>query len=659
MNVRKSVGRLQDATTHISALLSRFVKQKNTHKRLRNDDNLLLEPRVMFDAAFAADLAENLDHDPDTAFDAFDAPLASATPTVQDEIVFIDNRVDGYDAFAARVSNHAKVVVIDGFSDGVSQIQNALNDRQDIAAIHIVAHGNDGEIYLGQSVVNAQTAVADAAEWASIGARLSNDADILIYGCSFGAGTEGANATAILADLTGADIASASHDISKDYNTLDLATGTVQISDKEGGITTKDVTITVASIAPVAVTDPVTVEVTDAQTAGGILDAGDLFTDGDDLEFSMTGGPDWLVIDPISGAVSIAKGGVPAGASVNGPITITIQVDDGEGGVTTKDVTIDVANANIKTVGTLPPVTATKNADITIDTNIFVDPDGDVLTFSAAGLPDGLSIDPATGLISGKLGTSVVAGTAYVITITVTDSQGSVVSKTFSLNTKSASGANSGEVARNVLPDLSSKIDHTLPSIQVKNVIIDAARSLGLNERSNAQIDVGQPIIATVNGLGSLASSADVDSTLPISNLVQDKILNDADRRYIDVALKDPASSGRVFRFNAPDQGDLIATLIETENERRLELISTLQGDLRIVDKFPLQGVEVDEDGTIRLSRAFEEQLISLTVEIDVQGTLTVRDILVNPATGELEEISREQRGRQFSEMLNWQAVMF
>jgi hypothetical protein len=88
-------------------------------------------------------------------------------------------------------------------------------------------------------------------------------------------------------------------------------------------------------------------------------------------------------------------------------------------------------------------------------------------------------------------------------------------------------------------------------------------------------------------------------------------------------------------------------------------LISTLQGDLRIVDQFPLRGVEVDEDGTIRLSRAFEEQLISLTVEVDVQGTLTVRDILVNPATGELEEISREQRGSQFTDMLNWQAVMF
>ena len=77
------------------------------------------------------------------------------------------------------------------------------------------------------------------------------------------------------------------------------------------------------------------------------------------------------------------------------------------------------------------------------------------------------------------------------------------------------------------------------------------------------------------------------------------------------------------------------------------------------MDQFPLRGVEVDEDGTIRLSRAFEEQLISLTVEVDVQGTLTVRDILVNPATGELEEISREQRGSQFTDMSNWQAVMF
>jgi hypothetical protein len=332
-------------------------------------------------------------------------------------------------------------------------------------------------------------------------------------------------------------------------------TVTIEVDDGEGGITTKDVTITVANIAPVAVTDPVTVDVTDAQTAGSILDASDLFTDGDGdtLEFSMTGGPDWLVIDPIKGAVSIAEGGVPAGASVNGPITVTIQVDDGEGGVTTKDVTIDVANANIKTVGTLPPVTATKDKDITIDTNIFVDPDGDVLTFSAAGLPDGLSIDPTTGMITGKLGQNVVAGTAYVITITVTDSQGSVVSKTFSLNTKSAPSSNSDEVVRNSLPVFSSNVDHTPPAIQVKNVVIDATRALGLGLSSNVQIDASQPIITTVNGLGSLASITEVKSSLPISNLVQDKILNDADRRYIDVALKDPASSGRVFSFNAPD----------------------------------------------------------------------------------------------------------
>ena len=109
------------------------------------------------------------------------------------------------------------------------------------------------------------------------------------------------------------------------------------------------------------------------------------------------------------------------------------------------------------------------------------------------------------------------------------------------------------EVVRNSLPVFSSNVDHTPPAIQVKNVVIDATRALGLGLSSNVQIDASQPIITTVNGLGSLASSTEVKSSLPISNLVQDKILNDADRRYIDVALKDPASSGRVFSFNAPD----------------------------------------------------------------------------------------------------------
>ena len=47
------------------------------------------------------------------------------------------------------------------------------------------------------------------------------------------------------------------------------------------------------------------------------------------------------------------------------------------------------------------------------------DPDGDSLTYAATGLPDGLSINTASGLISGTL-SSTSAGLHHV-TVTVTD----------------------------------------------------------------------------------------------------------------------------------------------------------------------------------------------------------------------------------------------
>ncbi len=47
------------------------------------------------------------------------------------------------------------------------------------------------------------------------------------------------------------------------------------------------------------------------------------------------------------------------------------------------------------------------------------DPDGDAISWSAAGLPPGLAIDPATGDITGTLGYDT-AGT-YPVTVTATD----------------------------------------------------------------------------------------------------------------------------------------------------------------------------------------------------------------------------------------------
>ena len=51
----------------------------------------------------------------------------------------------------------------------------------------------------------------------------------------------------------------------------------------------------------------------------------------------------------------------------------------------------------------------------------FGDLDGDTLSYSATGLPPGLSINPSSGLISGTLDSSASVGGPYSVTITADD----------------------------------------------------------------------------------------------------------------------------------------------------------------------------------------------------------------------------------------------
>ncbi|MEQ8289087.1 MAG: DUF4347 domain-containing protein, partial [Gammaproteobacteria bacterium] len=149
---------------------------------------------------------------PDT--DALAEALSGFQPPAgRNEIVFIDKSVEDYQTLLSGINSEAELIFIDSNSDGLEQIANSLQNRTDIDAIHIVSHGDAGELYLGNAVLTQSSMQGEHAdELNSIKSSLSESADILIYGCNFAEGDAGKAATDTLAAMTDADIA-ASDDV--------------------------------------------------------------------------------------------------------------------------------------------------------------------------------------------------------------------------------------------------------------------------------------------------------------------------------------------------------------------------------------------------------------------------------------------------------------
>ena len=138
-------------------------------------------------------------------------------------MVFVDESVDDYQQLIDDIESQLEkgrrfsVVSLDSDRDGIAQISDYLNQQQDVAAVHIFSHGANGEVFLGNGRLNSTSldGYAEAIEgWQQ---ALSNDADLLFYGCNIAASNHGQDMINALTLLTGADVA-ASRD----------ATGSVQ-----------------------------------------------------------------------------------------------------------------------------------------------------------------------------------------------------------------------------------------------------------------------------------------------------------------------------------------------------------------------------------------------------------------------------------------------
>ncbi|MFS8328725.1 DUF4347 domain-containing protein, partial [Vreelandella titanicae] len=152
--------------------------------------------------------------------------------TGRNEVIFVDPRVDDYQTLLNGVADDTVVILLDPSANGVEQIAQALAQRGEFDAIHLVSHGSEGRIALGNSTLDSETLPSYARFLEQWGEALGPNGDILIYGCDVGAGEQGLRFVESLAQVTGADVAASddltgASDLGGDWD-LEQQTGLIE-----------------------------------------------------------------------------------------------------------------------------------------------------------------------------------------------------------------------------------------------------------------------------------------------------------------------------------------------------------------------------------------------------------------------------------------------
>lgn len=155
---------------------------------------------------------------------------------------------------------------------------------------------------------------------------------------------------------------------------------------------------------------------------------------GDILSFSISNAPSWASFDSRTGTLS----GTPAASDIGISSDIIISVSDGR-----ESVSLGVFNITVNSSNSTPIISSFSldSAQVSKSYSYTIpeasDLDGDTLIYSVSGLPNGLSFDPATRIISGL----PIEGSEglYTISLTVTDILGASASAVTKITVNTAS----------------------------------------------------------------------------------------------------------------------------------------------------------------------------------------------------------------------------
>ena len=144
-----------------------------------------LEERVLFDGVPDAPLPlESVESLPSIPVQI---QQAQQHQTPIKELLIIDAGVADNEELLSQVlqkNSSFEILLLNENEDGVAQISNLLQQSESTySAIHIVSHGDPGEVHLGNSTLSGSNLNSYIDEIASWSEAVTDDADLLFYGC--------------------------------------------------------------------------------------------------------------------------------------------------------------------------------------------------------------------------------------------------------------------------------------------------------------------------------------------------------------------------------------------------------------------------------------------------------------------------------------------
>ncbi|QYO64468.1 DUF4347 domain-containing protein [Leptolyngbya sp. 7M] len=97
-------------------------------------------------------------------------------------LAFVDASVANPEFLISQFQPGTEIHLLSPDQNAIEQITQILSSRSHVSAVHIVSHGSNGALQLGnETVVNLSEYDAELQLWSS---SLTTNADILLYGCN-------------------------------------------------------------------------------------------------------------------------------------------------------------------------------------------------------------------------------------------------------------------------------------------------------------------------------------------------------------------------------------------------------------------------------------------------------------------------------------------